>query len=122
MRETGVFGQRLAQLRQEAGLSQQALADRLAVTRQAVSNWEREQTLPDLDMLRALARALGTDLNTLCGAAPAAPRRRGFFFAEIQYVKFGTQKRKKCANDGLLWVLDKNIDFEPMVLARRRRA
>ena len=75
MRETGVFGQRLAQLRQEAGLSQQALADRLAVTRQAVSNWEREQTLPDLDMLRALARALGTDLNTLCGAAPAAPRR-----------------------------------------------
>ena len=46
----------------------------------------------------------------------------GDFFAEIQYVKFGTQKRKKCANDGLLWVLDKNIDFEPMVLARRRRA
>jgi hypothetical protein len=46
----------------------------------------------------------------------------GDFFAEIQYVKFGTQKRKKCANHGLLWVLDKNIDFEPMVLARRRRA
>jgi len=46
----------------------------------------------------------------------------GNFFAEIQYVKSGTQKRKKCANDGLLWVLDKNIDFEPMILARRRRA
>lgn len=46
----------------------------------------------------------------------------GDFFAEIQYVKSGTQKRKKCANDGLLWVLDKNIDFEPMILARRRGA
>ena len=43
--------------------------------------------------------------------APAA----GNFFVEIQYVKSGTQKRKKCANDGLLWVLDKNIDFEPMI-------
>ena len=54
-----------------------------------------------------------------------SPRRTpaaGNFFAEIQYVKFGTQKRKKCAKDGLLWVPDKNIDFEPMVLARRRRA
>lgn len=53
------------------------------------------------------------------------PRRTpaaGNFFAEIQYVKSGTQKRKKCADDGLLWVLDKNIDFEPMILARRRRA
>ena len=50
--------------------------------------------------------------------APAA----GNFFVEIQYVKSGTQKRKKCANDGILWVLDKNIDFEPMILARRRRA
>ena len=59
------FGARLARLRQEAGLSQQALADRLSVTRQAVSNWERDQTQPDLDMLRIIAQALNTDLNTL---------------------------------------------------------
>lgn len=39
------FGLRLARLRQESGLSQQALADRLSVTRQAVSNWEREGSL-----------------------------------------------------------------------------
>lgn len=36
------FGEHLATLRQAAGLSQQALADQLCVTRQAVSNWERE--------------------------------------------------------------------------------
>ena len=70
------FGLRLARLRQEAGLSQQALADRLSVTRQAVSNWEREQTQPDLETLRATALALGTDLNTLMGLAPSAPKRR----------------------------------------------
>ena len=67
------FGARLAQLRQDAGLSQQALADQLSVTRQAVSNWERNQTLPDLDLLLSLAQALGTDLNTLGGSS--APRR-----------------------------------------------
>lgn len=68
------FGTRLAQLRQAAGLSQQALADQLSVTRQAVSNWERNQTLPDLDILRSLAQALGTDLNTL-GGGSVPPRR-----------------------------------------------
>ncbi len=45
MKEANSFGTRLAQLRREAGLSQQALADRLSVTRQAVSNWEREGSL-----------------------------------------------------------------------------
>lgn len=50
--------------------------------------------------------------------APAA----GNFFVEIQYVKSGTQKRKKCANGGLLWAPDKNIGSEPMILARRGRA
>lgn len=79
------FGEHLATLRQAAGLSQQALADQLCVTRQAVSNWERDQTLPDLVMLRAIAQALGTDLNTLGSTAPAAkkPRqiRRGLWAA-----------------------------------------
>ncbi len=70
------FGQRLAGLRQARGLSQQALADRLAVTRQAVSNWERSQTIPDLDMLRAMTEALDVDMNTLCGLPePKAPGR-----------------------------------------------
>ena len=75
---TNSFGARLAQMRREAGLSQQALADRLSVTRQAVSNWERDQTLPDLEMLRAIAQALGTDLNTLSGSdAPVRRRKYG---------------------------------------------
>lgn len=66
----------MAQLRQNAGLSQQGLADQLSVTRQAVSNWEREQTLPDLDTLRAIAQVLGVDLNTLGGSAAPVPKRR----------------------------------------------
>lgn len=42
MNQTESFGVRLAQLRRDAGLSQQGLAQALSVTRQAVSNWERE--------------------------------------------------------------------------------
>lgn len=75
MNQTESFGVRLAQLRRDAGLSQQGLAQALSVTRQAVSNWERDQTVPDLDMLRSIAAALGTDMNTLCGM-DVLPRRK----------------------------------------------
>lgn len=73
--QTESFGVRLAQLRRDAGLSQQGLAQALSVTRQAVSNWERDQIVPDLDMLRSIATALSIDMNTLCGME-VLPRRK----------------------------------------------
>lgn len=39
------FGEKLQKLRQKAGMSQDALAERLDVSRQAVSRWEREVSL-----------------------------------------------------------------------------
>lgn len=70
------FGLRLSALRRERGLSQQALADALSVTRQAVSNWERGQTTPDLGTMEALCRVLEVDWNRLCGGGESpAPRR-----------------------------------------------
>ena len=43
------FGQKLQMLRQRAGMSQDVLAERLGVSRQAVSRWERDETMPDPD-------------------------------------------------------------------------
>lgn len=71
------FGRRLAALRKERGLSQQALAEELPVTRQAVSNWERGQTTPDLGSLQRLCQVLDVDWNHLCGGpASPVPQRR----------------------------------------------
>ena len=53
--------------RAAAGLSQDALAARLHVTRQSVSHWETGRSEPDLDTLAQLARELGTDAATLLG-------------------------------------------------------
>ena len=43
----------LKRLRRQKGLTQEELADNLHVTRQAVSNWERNQNLPELEVLLA---------------------------------------------------------------------
>ena len=66
----------IKELRRRAGMTQEALAQTLHVTRQAISNWENGKNQPDLDMLSALAAALDTDIGQLINAAspPAYPR------------------------------------------------
>ncbi len=54
-------------LREQRSLSQQELADRLSVTRQAVSRWERGETTPNVDTLKQISRLLDVSLNTLLG-------------------------------------------------------
>ena len=58
---------RLAELRREKGLSQEELAEKLAVSRQAVSKWERGESSPDTDNLIALAQLYGVSLDVLLG-------------------------------------------------------
>ena len=52
--------------RNKAGLSQMELAERLGVSRQAVSRWESGDTTPTMDKLKSLARIYGVSLDWLC--------------------------------------------------------
>jgi len=56
---------RLYELRKEKGLSQEELAEKLGVSRQAVSKWERSEASPDTDNLIALAKIYGLTLDEL---------------------------------------------------------
>ena len=58
----------LADLRKKTELSQSDLADRLHVTRQAVSRWERGETMPNVETLQALSKLFGVSINTLLGS------------------------------------------------------
>lgn len=51
--------------RQDLGLTQEQLAQKLGVSAPAVNKWERALNYPDITLLPALARTLGVDLNTL---------------------------------------------------------
>lgn len=70
------LGARIAQFRKEKGLSQEALAELVGVSRQAVSKWELDEAQPDAAKIVLLAQALevSTDQLLLGDIPPAEPQ------------------------------------------------
>lgn len=64
------LGARLQELRLRHGMSQDALADKLGVSRQAVSKWERDEATPDLDKIIKLSELYGISLDALLKEEP----------------------------------------------------
>lgn len=70
------LGQNIQTARKAKGISQEALAEKIGVSRQALGKWEKDTALPGVDNLQALAKELGVSMDALLGcAAPdtAAP-------------------------------------------------
>ena len=67
------LGERIAYYRGVLGLSQGELAEKLGVSRQAVSKWETDAGLPDLDRLIALSGLYNITLDELVKGAPPSP-------------------------------------------------
>ena len=60
-------GQRIAQKRKELGLSQEALGEKLGVSRQSIYKWESDAALPEIDKLVTLSRLFGMSIGALLG-------------------------------------------------------
>ena len=66
----------LQTLRKEKGLTQSELSERLGVSSQAVSNWERAESLPDTALLPELAMIYGVSVDEILGGGSASWRFR----------------------------------------------
>ena len=67
------LGGRIQAGRKAAGLSQEALGEQLGVSRQAVSKWESDAAVPELENLIAMSRIFGVTIGALLGVEP--PRK-----------------------------------------------
>lgn len=61
------LGQRIAERRKMLGFSQEALGERVGVSRQAICKWEADGTVPEIDKLIALSRLFGVSVGWLLG-------------------------------------------------------
>lgn len=61
------MGQRIAQQRKKLGISQEALGEKMNVSRQAISKWEADGAVPEIDKLIALSKLFGVSVGWLLG-------------------------------------------------------
>ena len=82
------LGEKIAAARKAAGLTQERLAEKLDVTYQAVSTWERNENVPDTKKLAALAEALGGSIDDLLSETdpPSWELRSPTFSPERMYT------------------------------------
>ena len=83
------LGQRIAAQRKKLGLSQEALGDKMGVSRQAISKWESDGAVPEIDKLIAMSKLFGVTLGWLLGveeeaAAEPAP---GFTDDQLELIR-----------------------------------
>ena len=96
------LGENLRALRLSRNMTQQQAADRLGVTRQAVSGYESNRTRPDIDMLQAMAALYDTDLaGVVYGTQPVLKARRILKTAAISFWAFLTAMT--AAGAAFLW-------------------
>ena len=59
------FGEQIKKLRKQKNLTQEQMASQLGISRQAVSNWENDRNLPDIEMLISIAVTFQISLDDL---------------------------------------------------------
>lgn len=106
------IGAKIQTLRKQQGMSQEQLAEALGVSRQAVSKWEAEQSVPDIDKIIAVCNYFGVTTDYILRGAetvqptPAPnPSLRPDIPSNISETEDkgeNTEKRKKSA---LLWAI-----------------
>lgn len=65
-----MFSNNLVQMRKMRRMTQEDVAEKVGVTRQAVAKWEAGETVPDLDKCRILAEMFGVSLDDLANYEP----------------------------------------------------
>lgn len=94
-------------IRRSKGLSQEELAVRLHVVRQTISKWEQGRSVPDADLLIALAEALETPVSTLLGE-PVAEARADDLRAiseKLEVLNLQLARRAAARQRALRWLL-----------------
>lgn len=77
------FAEKLKSIRKEAQMSQEQLAEKLGVSRQAVTKWETDGGIPDIDNIMALSALFGVSVDDLLCNAHVASNTAEYLFESI---------------------------------------
>ena len=96
---------RIQTLRKSKGMSQEELADAAGVSRQAVSKWESEQSIPDLDKVVILSEIFEVTTDYLLKGIEPVSEKDHKTMADVVDQKILTEKNGKRMKTALKWFL-----------------
>lgn len=82
--EDTTIGQRIARERKRLNLSQEAFGEKMGVSRQAISKWEADGAVPEIDKLIAMSKLFGVSVGWLLGVEEASEPEEAEPFSEKQ--------------------------------------
>ena len=86
------FAQKLKEMRTRAGMSQEKLAEKVGVSRQAITKWETDKGAPDMDNLMALSDLFGVSVDELLGRE-ARRQSEGYLYESVTEYDVADPKR-----------------------------
>ena len=86
------FAQKLKELRNRAGMSQEKLAERVGVSRQAITKWETDKGAPEMENLLALSDLFGVSVDELLGREARRPTE-GYLYESVTEYDVSDPKR-----------------------------
>lgn len=81
------FGEKLFELRSDAGFSQDRLAEMLEVSRQSVSKWERDEAMPDTDKIVLISKIFSVSTDSLLKDEPELKKAAEDYSSEAEFVQ-----------------------------------
>ena len=78
------FGEKVANYRKNLGLTQEALADKCSVTRQAVAKWEKGESMPDIYTIARLAKLFSVSIEDFIHTDNAVVETQNFYIRSLQ--------------------------------------
>ena len=78
------FAEKLKTLRKQAGMSQEQLAEKLRVSRQAVTKWETDGGIPDIENIMAISTLFDISIDDLFSKEKRGKRRRSIYLRVLQ--------------------------------------
>ena len=81
------IGQRIAECRKALGISQEGLGEQMGVSRQAISKWEADGAIPEIDKLIALSRLFGVSVGWLLGTEDSPKPEAGLNDEQLEMIE-----------------------------------
>lgn len=78
------FAEKLKTLRKQAGMSQEQLAEKLRVSRQAVTKWETDGGIPDIENIMAISTLFDISIDDLFSKEKGGKSRRSIYLRVLQ--------------------------------------